>query len=77
MFPDPNRLDLARDPNPHVAFGSGPHHCIGAALARSEARIALTTLLRRFPRLQVDIRHPAWRPSFTLRGVQSLDIDLA
>lgn len=47
-FPDPNRFDIGRDPNPHVAFGHGIHFCLGAALARLEARVALSDVLERF-----------------------------
>jgi cytochrome P450 len=46
-FDDPSRFDIARDPNPHLAFGVGQHFCLGAPLARLEARIALTHLLER------------------------------
>jgi cytochrome P450 len=46
-FPDPGRFDIARDPNAHLAFGHGPHFCLGAPLARLEARIALADLLSR------------------------------
>ena len=75
-FAHPDRLDLARNPNPHVAFGSGIHHCLGAPLARVEARVALTSLLRRFPGLTVDTSRPRWRRSFTLRGLERLDVRL-
>jgi cytochrome P450 len=51
VFHDPGRIDLARAPNPHLGFGWGPHVCLGANLARLEARIALRTLLERFPEL--------------------------
>jgi cytochrome P450 len=74
VFADPDRLDLARNPNPHVAFGAGAHHCLGAPLARAEARIALTTLIRRFRDLTVDTSRPRWRRSFTLRGLERLDV---
>jgi cytochrome P450 len=52
QFADPERLDLARSPNPHLSFGGGIHHCFGAALARLEARIVLDRLLDRFARLE-------------------------
>ncbi len=48
VFPDPGTVDLWRDPNPHLGFGWGPHYCLGANLARLEARIAIRTLLDRF-----------------------------
>lgn len=51
VFEDPDILDVRRDPNPHFGFGWGLHHCLGAALARLEARIALRRMFERFPRL--------------------------
>jgi cytochrome P450 len=63
-FPDPARFDIGRDPNPHVAFGHGIHFCIGAALARLEARIAVAELLERAPRLALA---GPWEPQ---KGVQ-------
>jgi cytochrome P450 len=50
QFPDPDRLDLARAPNRHLAFGSGPHQCAGMHLARLEGRVAIGRFLARFPR---------------------------
>jgi cytochrome P450 len=50
-FPDPEKLDLARSPNPHVSFGSGMHFCLGAQLARVEAQVGFERLLTRYPRL--------------------------
>ena len=52
VFVAPAEIDLARAPNPHLGFGWGPHFCLGANLARLEARVALQTLLERFPRLR-------------------------
>ncbi len=63
QFPNPDRFDVGRDPNRHLAFGMGGHFCLGAPLARSEARIAFQSLLEYFPRL-----HPAEGTCFT-RGV--------
>jgi len=60
-FPDPNRFDITRDPNPHVAFGHGIHFCLGAALARLEARIALSDLLSRFESFEYAGDEP-WQP---------------
>jgi len=72
-FPDPNRIHWDRAPNPHVAFGGGIHHCLGAGLARAEARIGLTLLLERYGDLGVagPIRR---RDSFTIRGLSRLDL---
>jgi cytochrome P450 len=54
VFPDPHTLDLERDPNPHVAFGVGPHFCLGAHLARLEMAEMLQLLLERAPGLRID-----------------------
>ena len=61
QFPDPDRFDISRDPNPHVAFGHGIHFCLGAALSRLEARIALTDLLHRFRNFELATDRP-WEP---------------
>jgi cytochrome P450 PksS len=53
QFEEADRLDLEREPNPHVAFGFGIHYCLGASLARLEGQIAIATLLRRIPKLKV------------------------
>lgn len=77
-FPDPDRFDIRREPRGHLAFGHGIHHCLGAPLARTEAAIALLSLLGRFPDLALDAE-PAdlrWRASTLLRGVQSLPVRL-
>jgi cytochrome P450 len=67
VFADPDRLDLARDPNPHLGFGAGLHFCLGAPLARMELRTALATLLRHSPGLALSAE-PVRRPTFVLRG---------
>jgi cytochrome P450 len=60
-FADPDRFDVARDPNPHLAFGHGIHHCIGAALGRLEARVALAGLLERLHDVELASDEP-WEP---------------
>ncbi len=61
VFPDPARFDVSRDPNPHIAFGHGVHACLGAALSRLEARIALTDLLSRMRTIERANDEP-WEP---------------
>jgi len=73
-FAEPDRLDVARADRGHLAFGLGPHVCLGAPLARLEAEIALAGLLRRFPDLRGAIEPPARRPSVVLRGPLSLPL---
>src|SRR5262245_57119176 len=72
-FPDPDRLDVARADNRHVAFGFGIHFCLGAPLARVEGQIALGTLLRQMPNLAL-AGTPTWRESSTLRGLATLPV---
>jgi cytochrome P450 len=74
VFSEPERLDVARDPNPHLAFGFGAHFCLGAPLARLEAEIALRALLERFPHLALAIDSPRYRPNPVLRGLVSLPV---
>ncbi len=78
VFPDPDRFDITRSPNRHIAFGLGIHYCLGAPLARLEARIAFQALLRRYPRMRLTV--PAerleWRASSALRGLVHLPVEL-
>ena len=75
-FPDPERLDVTRRENRHIAFGFGIHFCLGAPLARVEGQIAIGTLLRRLPRMELASAAPEWRESSTLRGLKSLPVRL-
>jgi pimeloyl-[acyl-carrier protein] synthase len=77
VFEKPDTLDLSRSPNPHLAFGRGVHFCLGAALARLEARIALRILFERFPRLELVEREPVWRRGALLRGLERLRLQPA
>jgi cytochrome P450 len=74
VFPEAGRLRLDRAPNPHLAFGAGPHFCIGAPLARLELRVAMVALARRLPRAVRVIGPVRHRPSFTIRGLESLPL---
>jgi cytochrome P450 len=74
QFPDPDRLDVGRPDNKHVAFGLGPHFCLGAPLARLEGRIVFETLLRRLPAIRLDGPPPVYRQNFNLRGLESLHV---
>jgi cytochrome P450 len=76
QFQDPERLDLSRSDNRHLAFGLGIHFCLGAPLARVEGQIAINALLARFPHLTLAHPEPQWRPSITLRGLESLPVTL-
>ncbi len=74
VYPDrPDRLDIARPNVRPLSFGGGIHFCLGAQLARIEAEIAISTLLRRLPDLRLeDAENPEWRPTFVLRGLKRL-----
>jgi cytochrome P450 len=75
-FAEPDRLDLARDPNPHLTFGLGTHFCLGAPLARLEMQVALHGLARRLPELRLaePEADPAYRPGFVIRGLARLAV---
>ena len=76
VFACPERLDITREKNPHLAFGFGPHFCVAAQLAKTELRIALGTLLRRFPglRLAVEPGDLVWRQGRMVRGLDRLPV---
>lgn len=78
VFDNPERLDLAREPNRHVAFGMGNHLCLGIWLARLEAKTAINALIQRFPNLQLAVPRSElqWKPSETLRGLRALPLNL-
>jgi hypothetical protein len=73
-FPDPDRLDLSRSSNRHVAFGWAAHFCFGAPLARLEGQIAFDTLLRRLPGLRLEPGPLVWRENLGLRGLSALPV---
>ncbi|MGW7201368.1 cytochrome P450 family protein [Streptomyces chryseus] len=75
-FEDPNRFDIRRDARGHIAFGHGLHYCMGAPLARMEGRIALRSLLERFPEITgvCDDAMLSWVPGMLIRGVRELPV---
>jgi cytochrome P450 len=77
QFDDPDRLDITRNPNAHLAFGYGIHYCLGAALARLEGEIALAWLLARLKRITLDDTATLqYRNSTLMRGLQALPVRL-
>ncbi|HJP80282.1 MAG TPA: cytochrome P450 [Pseudonocardiaceae bacterium] len=76
VFADPDRLDVSRVDNPHVTFGPGIHHCLGAALARTELTVVLGTLLRRLPGLAfaVPASELAWTNGTMIRALTALPV---
>jgi cytochrome P450 len=73
-FAEPDRLDLGRQDNRHVAFAWGAHFCFGAALARIEGQIAFETVLRRLPGLSLVPEPVKWRENLGLRGLTALPV---
>jgi cytochrome P450 len=67
-FPDPDRFDITRQADPHVAFAHGMHFCLGAALARAEMQVVLPRVFERFPRLQLGPNDIEWQPTLDFRG---------
>ena len=73
-FANPNTFDITRQPNPHVAFGNGVHHCLGATLARVEGQEVFKALAERFPGLQMESEELEYQPSITFRSLKSLPV---
>lgn len=73
-FTNPGELDITRDPNPHIAFATGIHFCLGAPLARLEGQIAFATLARRLPTLKLVNENPPYRNTYVLRGLAELPV---
>lgn len=75
-FPDPEAFSISREKSPHLAFGTGIHHCLGAPLARLEGKIAIGKLLKRFPdlKLRVPESELSWRPGMIVRGVKEIPV---
>jgi len=73
-FRDPDKFDITRDPNPHLSFGEGIHHCLGAPLARLEGRVVFNTALRKFPHLRLSDPDapPTYKGSYFFRGLKEL-----
>jgi cytochrome P450 len=74
QFVEPDRLDLARRENRHVAFSHGIHYCLGAALARLEGQVAFAAVLQRFPALQLDRQTLDWQRNPTIRSLKALPV---
>jgi len=77
VFADPDRLDLTREPNHHVAFGGGIHHCVGSSLARIEGQVAIGTIIRRTADIERLTTEPVWKETITLRGLAELPVRLS
>ncbi|MFC8516236.1 cytochrome P450 [Streptomyces sp. NPDC057257] len=76
VFPEPDRIDTGRDPNPHLSFGNGSHYCTGAVLARMQTELIVDTLLERMPelRLAVPADQVVWRRRTMIRGPLTLPV---
>jgi cytochrome P450 len=73
-FTDPDRFDVTRSDNKHLAFGAGPHYCFGAPLGRMEASIAFTTLFSRISKFTLAAEKLTWRDNVGLRGLTELPL---
>jgi cytochrome P450 len=75
-FADPDAFDISRAPNEHLSFGGGAHFCLGALLAREEARIGVELLFQRFPNLALSKHGAQWRRTPNFRGLERLHLDI-
>ncbi|WP_326558727.1 cytochrome P450 [Micromonospora sp. NBC_01796] len=77
VFGDPDRLDLTREHNPHLGFGHGVHHCLGAQLARMELQVAIGTLLDRLPELRLAVPEAElpWKSGMLVRGLKHMPVE--
>ncbi|MBZ0280995.1 MAG: cytochrome P450 [Anaerolineae bacterium] len=73
-FPNPHDMDITRQDNPHISFGSGVHFCLGAPLARLELQIAIETLIWRMPNLRLAGETPEYRDTYVIRGLKALRV---
>ena len=78
QFSDPDRLDLSREPNRHLAFGLGAHYCLGAPLARLEGQLAITSIIDAFPGMHLDgaPEKLTWHRTMLSRGLEKLPVSL-
>ncbi|MEV6239791.1 cytochrome P450 [Lentzea sp. NPDC051838] len=78
-FADPQKLDPVRGGEGHLAFGHGPHHCLGNALGRMEAAVAITSLTTRFPEMKLAVPYERlpWRQNMVMRGMRALPVVLS
>ena len=74
VFANPHGFDVTRQPNPHLSFGFGTHFCLGAPLARMQARMAIEALFTRFPDMRLATDELVWRPSALLRRRESVPV---
>ncbi len=77
IFEDPDRFDIMRRPNPHLAFGAGRHTCLGSWFAKLQAKIGVQLLLERFPHLQLADEAPIWHSTLSFHGLKSLPVRMA
>lgn len=73
-FEDPNRFDITRDPNYHLTFGIGRHHCIGAPLARLEGKIVFTEMVKRYESIELATDQLVWHRNTMVRSLESLPV---